>query len=58
MEALADEFGDKREILWAKLYGYQPYNLVAFEDLTVSKNPVIGIAVFSKQRKPVRIQET
>ncbi|BES90290.1 Hypothetical protein NTJ_03098 [Nesidiocoris tenuis] len=34
MEALADEFGDKREILWAKLYGYQPYNLVAFEDLT------------------------
>lgn len=36
MEDLQEEFGDKREFLWANLYGYEPYKLVAFEDLTVS----------------------
>ncbi|BES95780.1 Protein of unknown function (DUF1679) [Nesidiocoris tenuis] len=33
MEDLMDEFNDKREILWAKLYGFKPYNNMVLEDL-------------------------
>ncbi|BES95781.1 transferase activity, transferring phosphorus-containing groups [Nesidiocoris tenuis] len=33
MEELIDEFNDKRETLWAKMYGFQPYNSIVFEDL-------------------------
>ncbi|KAF6206014.1 hypothetical protein GE061_017239 [Apolygus lucorum] len=33
MEALMEEFEDKRDTLWATLYGYEPYSLMALEDL-------------------------
>ncbi|KAF6209359.1 hypothetical protein GE061_015106 [Apolygus lucorum] len=34
MEALMEEFHDRRETLWADLIGFQPYNMIAFDDLS------------------------
>uniref|UniRef100_A0A0A9WQH8 CHK kinase-like domain-containing protein n=1 Tax=Lygus hesperus TaxID=30085 RepID=A0A0A9WQH8_LYGHE len=33
MEALMEEFGDRRTKLWSEMIGYSPYNMIAFEDL-------------------------
>uniref|UniRef100_A0A146KWR4 CHK kinase-like domain-containing protein n=1 Tax=Lygus hesperus TaxID=30085 RepID=A0A146KWR4_LYGHE len=33
MEALMEEFEDKRDTLWATLYGYEPYSIMVLEDL-------------------------
>ncbi|KAF6209354.1 hypothetical protein GE061_015101 [Apolygus lucorum] len=34
MEELMEEFGDKREKLWPNILGYQPYHMIAFNDLS------------------------
>ncbi|KAF6209358.1 hypothetical protein GE061_015105 [Apolygus lucorum] len=41
MEELMEEFGDKREKLWPNLLGYQPYHMIAFNDL--SEEGYVGV---------------
>ncbi|CAB0011736.1 unnamed protein product [Nesidiocoris tenuis] len=35
MEDLMNEFDDKRDILWPKLYGFKPYSNMVLEDIKV-----------------------